>query len=170
MDTVSQQQKKPDLAKTEKAPVSMERREFTARALSIAGAAIAGRGIFNWFCRQPLYAQEQGAKKLDVVITKDGWITVYNYPYRDENVMPSGTEQNSEIMGKLGARGGEKVEDSRRMERTVKRDGEDFTIIKTYVKFEHVGNLLVLVDRHSYYELAVAPASEWPKEAAKKQD
>ncbi len=168
MNAVLQKQKKPDLAKAEKPSSSMKRREFTALALSIAGAAIAGKGIFNWFYRQPLYAQEQDTKKLEVRITKDGWITIYNYPYRDGRIMPSGTEQNEGIMQKLGAKGGETSDESRRVEKKVKRDGEDFLVIKTYVRFEGLDNLLVLLDKHSYYELAVAPASEWPKDAPKK--
>lgn len=96
-------------------------------------------------------------------MTKEGWITVYSYPYRDGGTMPSGTEQNLEIMQKLGAKGGEKVEDVRRV---VKHD-RDVTRIKTYVKFDGVEKLLVLVDKGSYFELAVAPASEWPKDAPK---
>ena len=141
---------------------SPSKRDFLKKSGFVLLGAFTGLAT-GAFASKKLYGQQQEIKKLDVVMTRDGWITVYNYPYRDGGVMPSGTEQNLEILEKLGAKGGEKVDDVRR----VAKQDRDVTRIKTYVKFEGVEKLLVLVDRGGYFELAVAPASEWPKDVSK---
>lgn len=148
-------------------PFSASKRDF----LKTSGLVLLGTftGLTaGAFASAKLYGQ-QDTKKLDVIILGDGTITVYNYPMRDGSIMPSGTEQNVEVMKKLGARGGESMDDSRRVVSKEKTDeGEERIRIKTYVKFKGLDKLLVLVDQGGYFDLAVAPASDWPKDAPKK--